>query len=261
MLKKILVAGLFYAVTIQSNGQIFQVLEPTSSGRTLDFSEDFINKFNSKGSLIECENVNKKVSAEGRDWKQLTESEKEVIKYCDQIKEDVWDIVGSGCSWYCGGGLGTLTASSELKPTKDINYIARNAHDLSYKTAWVEGVQGYGIGQYLEYHFPPDNPRITKIIVVNGYVKSDKAWRENTRVKQLKLYLDNKEFAILNLKDTKQEQIFAFDPIGNGNRTDSKKLKSKPWWTLKFEIMDVYQGDKFDDTAITEIYFDGIDVH
>lgn len=30
---------------------------------------------------------------------------------------------------------------------------------------------------------------------------------------------------------------------------------------MKFEIMEVYKGDKNEDTAITEIYFDGIDVH
>jgi len=30
---------------------------------------------------------------------------------------------------------------------------------------------------------------------------------------------------------------------------------------IKFEILEVYEGDKYKDTAITEIYFDGIDVH
>lgn len=30
---------------------------------------------------------------------------------------------------------------------------------------------------------------------------------------------------------------------------------------MKFKILDVYKGDKYDGTAITEIYFDGIDVH
>jgi hypothetical protein len=38
-------------------------------------------------------------------------------------------------------------------------------------------------------------------------------------------------------------------------------MKKMPVWTMRFEIMDVYKGDKYDDTAITEIYFDGIDVH
>lgn len=32
-------------------------------------------------------------------------------------------------------------------------------------------------------------------------------------------------------------------------------------WTLKFEIAEVYKGTKYDDVVITEIYFDGIDVH
>ena len=30
---------------------------------------------------------------------------------------------------------------------------------------------------------------------------------------------------------------------------------------LKFEIIEVYKGLKYNDTAITEIYFDGMDVH
>jgi hypothetical protein len=32
-------------------------------------------------------------------------------------------------------------------------------------------------------------------------------------------------------------------------------------WTLKFEILDVYPGEKYEDTAISELYFDGVDVH
>jgi len=30
---------------------------------------------------------------------------------------------------------------------------------------------------------------------------------------------------------------------------------------MKFEILEVYTGEKYADTAISEIYFDGIDVH
>lgn len=194
---------------------------------------------------------------------KLTDEEKKKLnKNCmEDGPEDYYEIIGVGCSWYCGGGQDTQTASSELNSLKEINYSASNAHDLNYKTAWVEGVPGYGIGEFLTYHFPPENPRITKVIVVNGYVKSKKTWTENSRVKTLKMYLNDKPFAILNLEDTRQEQEFKFEPIGNGDRSDWKKLKSLPAWTIKFEIMDIYKGDKFDDTAITEIYFDGIDVH
>lgn len=195
------------------------------------------------------------------DETKFTKTEIEIYEKCKVDFPDYWDIIGFRCSWYCGGGLDTNTASSELKSTKEISYNANNIHDLNYKTAWVEGVPGYGIGEYVEYHFPPENPRITEIIVVNGYVKSEQTWKDNSRVKKLKMYIDGKPFAILNLEDTRKEQIFHFDPIGNADRDDYEQLKNKPWWTIKFEILEVYKGDKFDDTAITEIYFDGIDVH
>lgn len=96
-------------------------------------------------------------------------------KRYDKCSEDemkgYWDAIGDGCSWYCGGGPDSVWASSSLKPMAGLNYKADNAHDLSYKTAWVEGVPGNGIGQYLVYRFSAQAPRITKIIVVNGYVK------------------------------------------------------------------------------------------
>lgn len=207
-----------------------------------------------------CETVWRKVRSQ-QDFENLSTEDKKIYTNCPDDKDDYWDILGIGCSWYCGGGLDTASASSELKPFKGIKYSANYSHDLNYKTAWIEGVPGYGIGEYLLYSFPPENPRITKVIIVNGYVKSEKVWKENSRVKKLKMYIDGKAFAILNLADTRQEQTFSFDPIGNGDRKNWEKLKSKPWWTMKFEIMDVYQGDKYDETAITEIYFDGIDVH
>lgn len=75
------------------------------------------------------------------------------------------------------------------------------------------------------------------------------------------MYVDDKPYAILNLADSRQEQFFKFEPLGYGDREDWNKLQNKPWWAIKFEILEVYKGEKYDDTAITEIYFDGIDVH
>ena len=34
-----------------------------------------------------------------------------------------------------------------------------------------------------------------------------------------------------------------------------------PNWKLRFEILEVYEGEKYEDTVISELYFDGIDVH
>lgn len=207
-----------------------------------------------------CEEVWGKISNQ-EGYENLSSSDKKVYENCPEEPGSYWDILGVGCSWYCGGGQDTLSASSALKSFKEITYSAKNIHDLSYKTAWIEGVPGPGIGEYVTFHIPPQNPRITEIIIVNGYVKSDEAWRENSRVKKLKMYLDNKPYAILHLKDTKKEQHFKFEPLGYSDRGDWEQLQTKAWWTIRFEIQEVYKGEKYDDTAITEIYFDGIDVH
>lgn len=97
--------------------------------------------------------------------------------------------------------------------------------------------------------------------MVNGYVRTEKAWRENSRVKKLRMYVDDRPFAILHLGDTRQEQAFTFEPLGHADRKDYDQLLTKPWWTMRFEILEVYPGEKYDDTAISEIYFDGIEVH
>ncbi|MCV9933612.1 hypothetical protein OIU80_15105 [Flavobacterium sp. LS1R47] len=170
-----------------------------------------------------------------------------------EVVESMWDVIDGGCSWYCSGGNYKIKASSTLNSEKDTKYQAKNANDLSYQTAWVEGKPDEGIGEYLEYSFYNKSPRITQIIISNGYVKSDAAWKNNNRVKKLRLSINGKAFGILNLEDSKNDQIFDLGTFGhNKNGTDL---------ILKFEIAEVYKGDKFNDTAITEIYFDGIDVH
>jgi len=166
-----------------------------------------------------------------------------------EVVENAWDIIDGGCSWYCGGGNYKIKASSSLGDSYKVEF----ANDLSYKTAWVEGKKDEGIGEYLEYYFKNDSPRITEIIISNGYMKSEETWKNNNRVKKIKLYVNGVPLGVLNLKDSRTDQHFSVGTLGhNKNGTDL---------ILKFEILEVYKGSKYNDTAITEIYFDGIDVH
>ena len=155
------------------------------------------------------------------------------------------------CSWYCGGQIDSVTASSALAD----RYAAEKAHDFSIVTAWVEGVEGNGEGEYLRYSFPGTCPRITTVLIHNGYVKNWEVWRDNARVKKLLMYYNDKPYVVLNLQDTMNLQSFNVGILGYEDRDTA------PAWSIKFEILEVYPGKKYEDTAITEIYFDGIDVH
>src|SRR5690606_27192716 len=147
-------------VSIETYGQSVKNLRPTL-GRMVDKSPQGEAEF--YRSQKECADL----WATQNDGTNLTDEDKKKIEEScmEDESEGYYDVIGVGCSWYCGGGQDTQTASSELKPFKEINYSAGNAHDLSYQTAWIEGVPGYGIGESLTYHFPPENPRITKVII------------------------------------------------------------------------------------------------
>lgn len=229
-------------------------LQPTIK-KTLDFSSEVKAEWDLRDKTL------KSLSSGEKTWEKLPAEERAIVEKYGEIYEDIWDIVGQDCSWYCEAELGKVSASSYLKSQGSTSYDPSNAGDLNYQTAWVEGVDGYGIGEYLEYEFPPTNPRITKVIIVNGYVKSTVAYNSNSRVKKLKMYVDGKPYAILSLKDLHAEQSFEVATIGHGDRSNLEALKQKPTSKIRFEIIDIYKGTKYSDVAISEIYFDGLDVH
>jgi len=164
-----------------------------------------------------------------------------------------------GCSWYCGGSVKSINASSELKENYGINYSPNNAHDFNKNTAWIEGKPDFGIGEFIEYCFDFREMKgyegglgINRISLANGYKKNKQTWENNSRIKQLKVYLNDKPYAILNLLDSFEIQIIG---IGEINFPANKETK------IKFEITQVYEGIKYKDTAISLLMFDGIGVH
>lgn len=221
--------------------------------KKLDFSPEMIAKFNSEESMKACEEVYEKLESKGIGMDGLSEEDQEILDLCDETKEDIWDILGGGCSWYCGGGPDSIWATSSLASLGNNNYEAQNIHDGSFKEAWVEGKKGYGIGEKISFRFKDESPRVTQINIVNGYVKSASAYTKNSRVKKFKVYVNDEVLGVFNLKDEISEQGFSIEPLG--------RMKKGAYWTLTFEILEVYKGTKWDDVVVAEVYFDGLDVH
>lgn len=255
-MKYLLFIVLFLSLTAQTQTKIPD-LYPTI-GELIDKSPEGERKYYQLEN--KCDSIMRAIPDSIKRFSDNAEIHK-LLSMCSGDMADYWSVFGFGCSWYCAVDSVGNTATSSLKPYKGITYGAENIHDLDYQTAWVEGVPGYGTGEKVTYHFPPQTPRITDIIIINGYVKSEKAWKENSRVKTLKMYLNDQPYALLHLEDSRNEQYFTVTPIGNADRENWEKLTALPWWSATFEIIEVYPGEKYDDTAITEIYFDGLDSH
>lgn len=133
--------------------------------------------------------------------------------------------------------------------------FTQNIHDRDIETAWSEGAYRHGIGEFVVFELPSTNPKVAGVNIVNGYAKSDKAWAENSRVRRMKVYFNDKEYAILNLEDSRSLQRFELGVL------EDDPSVCGPTWRFKFEILDVYPGSRYTDTVITEMFFDGFDAN
>lgn len=135
-------------------------------------------------------------------------------------------------------GSFTISASSSL--TSGMVYSAENVLDGDPSTCWAEGVDGVGIGEKL-FISNSSAFSISKITINNGYCKSEKLFNENARPKKLKLTFDNGKSVIISLHD------------GYENRLQEAEFIEVTTRTVTIEIMDVYNGSKYEDTCISEI--------
>ena len=243
-MKKILLL-LFFVLINNVYSQTIKTLEPTI-GITHDLSPAAEQLLKERDSLA----ARKELSLLKKEGQRRLDSLYEIYP---ETRNSIWDVIDDGADWNDFGGPYDVRSSSSLKPFSGNNYEAANAKDLKLNTAWVEGVKGNGQGEFLEYFFKNESPRVTQAIIINGYVKTPQLWKDNNRVKDLDLYINGEFYARLKLKDIQSEQIFELPILGR--RSDGKDL------ILKFVIKSVYPGAKYDDTAITEIYFQGMDVY
>jgi hypothetical protein len=158
----------------------------------------------------------------------------------DTEKEE--KAAGGGPGFYnydCDQGVNPISASSTLANQGKYHYKINNINDADPMTAWIEGKQDYGIGEYFEIKAAGIN------VICNGYQASPKAWIENSRVKKFKVYKNNVPLCFLELADEMGRLSFELP--------DYKGYNRKKESVYKFEIVDVYKGTKWKDVGISEI--------
>ncbi len=132
-----------------------------------------------------------------------------------------------------------LCASSVLNSQGKNSYRAGNLVDDKRATAWVEGRNDDGIGEWLLVDFgEPTTPRAIELR--NGYTKNDDIYRKNGRVRDIEIVTSAGENRPVTLSDT-----------GAFQQIDLSGLDEMQW--LQLRIKSVYPGSKYADTAISEL--------
>ncbi len=164
-----------------------------------------------------------------------------------------------GCSWYCGAPPIKFTASSTLRD--GINYYeATSLHDGKKSTSWVEGVDGMGVGEsiIIEFNMTERTPQpdhalgINGFSIINGFARSAELWEMNGRVKSFDVSFNGLKIGSIELKDSIEPQFVQLPDID---------LTPGEVDTLRLTIREVYRGSRFDDTAVSDIFFKGYGVH
>ena len=136
-----------------------------------------------------------------------------------------------------------VMASSELAPQmyqgESRHYGPRLAFDNDITTAWIPNKSGPG--EWIEVRFQHPT-MLSSISIYGGYGVDMTRFNTNNRVRQVRLTFSNGFNRILRLQNEPRLQRF-----------DLPAHPTLEW--IRFEIVSVYPGSKYNSTAISEIKF------
>jgi hypothetical protein len=134
----------------------------------------------------------------------------------------------------------TASASSVRLAVQTNTYYPSNAIDGKRATAWIEGVDGPGIGEWIQFDFDREI-RVHRILIQPGYFKSPAIWSQNNRLATVTAQFSDGSSRQLN-----------FDNIMQSQKADVGSIKTR--W-VRLVIESVYYGSD-PDTAISEVAFE-----
>lgn len=144
----------------------------------------------------------------------------------------------------CGRSV-SVKASSTRQPQAGHRYDATNA--LKGPDAWSEGVDGDGVGEWLEFTITASNLYVGhEWHIGNGYVHTKELWQANNKVKKFKVLVDDQVICHVLLSNASAFQSFNISPQWLKDGAEFKKGTR-----IRFVIEEVYKGSRYDDTLIS----------
>jgi hypothetical protein len=128
--------------------------------------------------------------------------------------------------------------SSFLPPSSKWQYGPENLVSMENGNhlAWCEGVKGPGIGEAITLRIDNGAP-FRRLIIANGYGKTEKSYFENARVRLFHVTTDTGLSTSVLVPDQPQPILLPLPDVG-----------AFGW--VRLEIGDVYSGSRYQDTCI-----------
>lgn len=165
--------------------------------------------------------------------------------------------------------IAKVQASSILKTDSinRFNYEPKNLFDNDLNTAWVEGVAGSGVGEWVEIQLGND-AGIEAIGIINGYTKNEAIYNANNRIRKIRLDVEYSGYWPRNADPDGKASVdidLAEKQFNELNRNVQAPFIS--WLAdygmgrgvtkIRLTILEVARGTKYDDTCISELYLLG----
>ena len=138
---------------------------------------------------------------------------------------------------------GDITTSTTLPASQYGDYKGSNVIDGDPATAWVEGADGSGAGSYIICN--TGRQTVDSLLIMAGYAKSSDIYYKNARPAQVTIIGDGQVLGTATLADDRcgvWQKIYLDKSVAATN--------------LCLRIDSVYEGSKYSDCAISEMYWD-----
>jgi len=135
--------------------------------------------------------------------------------------------------------VSSVVATSYLNES-DLGFIhiPERIADNDLTTAWVEGAPGNGINESITLYLREPS-LINGFTIHAGYQKASDRYTRNARPKIIRITFSDSSYLDCELEDIFAPQTIKFQPVVSSS--------------LTVTILSVYEGDVFEDTAISEI--------
>ena len=133
----------------------------------------------------------------------------------------------------------SVTATSSLSEY-NMTHSPDRVIDGDLSTGWVEEASGQGIGESITIYFD-DYYKVNGFLIHAGFQASSDLYDKNSRPEEIKISYSDGSYETYTLVDINDEQEIH---LSESVVTDS----------VTFTILSVYEGYKYEDTVISEIY-------